>query len=175
MMVNECVCVDWYRFKGKCAIKTCKFNTDVLASGCIAIERKDTHSKKLLTDRELSYYKFNNSISVNDVTQHRKKAMVKAKKLIALYYYTQFLLNTCKIKQTVVPESCLELLTKFPFKLSKLNITSTILGNMFIIENFESYKIKVKLDQEYRIWDMFLMTQKKWEVLYSDFLNANKG
>ena len=76
MDINQCTLVDWYRFKGRCEVKTCKFFTDKLNSGCLAIERKDTYGKKLLTDRELRYYKFGNDLPINAVSAHRHYTII---------------------------------------------------------------------------------------------------
>lgn len=171
---NQCALVEWFRYEGACKITTCKFNTQMLDSGCLCIGRRDTVGKRFLTDTELKYYKFDSTFTVNDVTQYRKKAMIRAKKLIAMYYYTQFILNNCKIMHYVLPESCQMLLEKFPFRLSKMNITPILLANMLIPNNFVTFKRKVNLDSEYMIWDMFLMTRKKWEIIFNDFKTTNK-
>lgn len=171
--IHHCPLVEWYRYSSKCQIITCKFNTDVLDSGCIAIERIDTNGKKLLTDRELRYYKFNNDITVQEVTQHRKKVMIRVKRIIALHYYVDHIFTYIDQKDYILPPECEELLTKAPFKLKRLNINNKVLGNMFILNNFTSFKNKVKLDEDFQIWDLFFMTQKRWDYINDQFLSAN--
>ena len=48
--ITMCPLVEWFIFSGQCPISTCKFNTKMLVSGCLAKERKDTMGKKLLTE-----------------------------------------------------------------------------------------------------------------------------
>jgi hypothetical protein len=170
MMTNQCPLVEWYKYKNKCTIATCKFNTQALASGCIAIERLDTNGKKLLTDRELCYYKFNNSISVVEVTQHRKKVMQRVKRILTLHYYVQYIHTNVKLVEYKVPKICLKLLRKPPFKLAKLNINEITLCNMLNVNNFNAFKQSMKLDSDFHIWDVFFMTQKKWEAFNNHFL-----
>ena len=165
MDINQCTLVDWYRFKGRCEVKTCKFFTDKLNSGCLAIERKDTYGKKLLTDRELRYYKFGNDLPINAVSAHRKKMLINVKKVIALYYYIQYIQNNCQIQQIECDENMANLLTKFPLKLKKINVSPVLLANMLIESNFESYRKSVKLEEDFKLNDLFLIPLKKWNDL----------
>jgi len=163
--VSKCVLVEWYQFKGQCPIKRCKFNTSKLKTGCLALERRDTAGKKLLTDRELRYYKFDNETHVNNISTHRKKVLANTKRIITLYYYIQYILNNCKIQQIECGPNAEKLLHEFPLKLKKLNMTSTLLANMLIESNFEQYKKSARPEEDYKIYDLLLIPHKKWVQL----------
>lgn len=158
--------VEWFEFTKKCSIHSCKFNTDRLETGCLAIERKDTLGKKLLTDRELCYYKFNNDIPLQSVTALRKHALCKTKKIISLYYYVQFVQNQTHLLQIEPTIEATKLLTKFPVRLKKLNITPVLLANLLIESNFEKFKTKKSIDESYKMNDLFLIHSSKWSQQY---------
>ena len=57
------------------------------------------------------------------------------------------------------------LLTKFPLKLKKINVSPVLLANMLIESNFESYRKSVKLEEDFKLNDLFLIPLKKWNDL----------
>ena len=113
----------------------------------------------------MRYYKFDNTLQVNAVTAYRKKILVNVKKIITLYYYIQYVLNNCQIRQIECGEEALKLLTKFPLKLKKINVTPTLLANLLVESNFENFKKSVNLEEDYKLNDVLLIPHKKWLAL----------
>ena len=91
--------------------------------------------------------------------------LINVKKVIALYYYIQYIQNNCQIQQIECDENMANLLTKFPLKLKKINVSPVLLANMLIESNFESYRKSVKLEEDFKLNDLFLIPLKKWNDL----------
>jgi hypothetical protein len=163
--MTQCLLVETFTFKGQCPITTCKFNTNKLETGCIGLERRDTYGKKLLTDRELRFYKFDSDVSIVTVAAHRKRVLYNVKRIITLYYYVHYIQNSCKLLQIALTDGEAKLLTRFPMRLKKMHITETLLANMLLESNFALFKKSLKLDVGIRQADIMFISDKRWLAL----------
>ncbi len=88
---HTCPYNDWYRFK-ICGIITCKNYTPITPCHCLDIDRVKTTGTKFISDAELRMYKFpKKKITTRFVSLRRKKAIERAKYLIVLKQYIDFI------------------------------------------------------------------------------------
>ncbi len=166
--MNRCIFVDWFHFNGKCPVRTCKFNTVRLDSGCMAKTLTATDNKKIVSDHELMYHKFS-ELNLAQVAAKRKEAILRVKKMLVLYEYIEFLKENCKLQKCDSPVLN-ELLSVFPFKLKKLSLSVEILYHVND-KTFAKFAEAKQLKEGFELIDVLFMTKKQW----SDFLEKRKN
>lgn len=75
-----------YRFH-VCPIKSCAQNTTATASGCLQIDRVRPEGAKIISDAEITLYKYGKKISPRLVQIKRKKAVGRVKRILILHRY----------------------------------------------------------------------------------------
>lgn len=88
--VKICPEREQFKFKGKCPIHTCQFNTLVTVNGCLALDRRET-SDRSISPQEIMVYKA--GILPEHVTksdkpeQHVRRYIASARNIMALYCF----------------------------------------------------------------------------------------
>ena len=88
--VTECPERSEFKFKGKCPIRTCQYNTLITVNGCLALDRRET-SDRSISPQEIMVYKA--GILPEYVTQsdkpeqHVRRYIASARNIMALYCF----------------------------------------------------------------------------------------
>lgn len=165
-MTNQCPLVNWFKFETKCAIKRCKYYSDMLETGCIAIERS-SQQRKELTDVELMYYKFNNKVPISKVLAHKKIVAMRVKHILILHKYIQYVNDLCY--ESLEYDSQFDSLLKaFPLKLKKLNVTPHVLVGILNEKHFKDFCTKNNIDSDVKLHSILMLSEKAFKDLLNN-------
>jgi len=96
--VQTCPYVEGYKFK-KCEIRTCKNYSQVTPCQCLEIDRVKTNGNKVISDAELHLFKCGSKgVTTRGVALNRKRAIERAKYLIILHKYLEFITGRYEVQ-----------------------------------------------------------------------------
>lgn len=173
--VNDCPLVDWYKFKGKCPIRTCKNHTERLKTGCLGLEHKFSSGDKVITDSELLIYKFpKQRMTSRSVSSLRKKTLNQVKYSMVLSEFIQYLEDS-------IPESDRgfvyilgtdryidKALMKSPLRFRRLGYKQWMLPYLSHPGYWNAFVTKAGVDEKIKHSDIFLLRPKE----HKDFIEA---
>lgn len=139
--ITTCPVNENFKFKGKCQIKTCQYNSPTREPGCMKVMRKEGSGR--ITDAELCLYKH------PDKTPRysgaiRKKALLRVKNIAALYKYVLWIQDNYNENQGLnyVPEVSNHIdrsLEEYPLNIPALGFKPWILKFLLVPEVFNSF------------------------------------
>jgi hypothetical protein len=169
----KCVYVDWFQFNTRCPITTCKFHSSRVDSGCLAINRKSTNSKKFMSDPELLYYKFDPEVdNTQIVALRRRTALTNVKKIILLHHFIEHVRTTGN-RELPAPNGALQLaaLQKYPLKLKKLHVEPWMLNYLFDAGVYANFVQEHRLDAEFTLKDLLFLSKTDWSKITQERTN----
>lgn len=173
--VNDCPLVEWFTFKGKCPIRTCKNHTERLSTGCLGIEYKFSSGDKVITDSELLIYKFpGQKMTSRSVSSLRKKTLNQVKYCMVLNEFIQYLeevvqeqnKNFIYIKGT--NKYIDKVLEKSPLRFKRLGYKQWMLPYLADLEYWKDFVAKVGVDEKIKHANILLLRPKE----HKDFIHA---
>ena len=173
METNDCPLVDWYKFKDKCQIKTCKYYTSRYKSGCLGIEHKFASGEKVITDSEILYYKFpGEKMTARGVATLRKKTLQQVKFTVVLSSFIEYLEDNVSDNDFIyIPGTSKTIdkaLARSALRFKQLGYKQWMLPYLTHSQYWESFKKSTDVDKKIKHSDIFLLRPKE----HRDFVRA---
>lgn len=170
---KQCPLVDWYSFEDKCSIRTCKYYTPRLNSGCLGIDHNFSAGDKAITDSEILLYKFyGEDITARGVATLRKKTLNNVKNTMVLCKFIEYLEDTISDKDFVyIPgthKSIDKALQKSPLRFKRIGYKQWMLPYITHPKIWSEFTNKINVDSKIKHSDIFLLRPKE----HKDFVHA---
>lgn len=149
--VKQCPTVDWFLFKQKCPITTCKYHNTQTTHCCMAIDHKFPSGDRIISDSELLVYKFaGENTDVRSIAAMRKRGLTDIRFTVILYHFIEY------IRSNYIKDK---------YKFVYYKGTNQLLDKLFARSNlrfkklgFESWMLPLVVDDA--IWTAFRTDQK---------------
>ena len=163
---NQCPLVDWYSFENKCSIRTCKYFTQRLPSGCLGIGHTFSAGDKSITDSEILLYKFaGEDMTARGVASLRKKTLNNVKSTMVLCKFIEYLEETVQEKDFVyIPGTSKAIdkaLAKSPLRFKQIGYKQWMLPYLTHSAVWAEFVKKTSVDSKIKHSDIFLLRPKE--------------
>ena len=168
--VNACPNVDWYKFKGKCTITTCKNCNQFSPRGCLALDRVEPVGAKFISDAELRLYFFPPKTSARIVSWKRKRSVDNIKTLLVLNRYLNFIRANYKASRPIqLCDRAKSLQVKYPLRINRLNFAFWMWEFILQPTVFEAFKLTLDGEsKEFGLSQLLNLTELKFDALCAE-------
>jgi hypothetical protein len=175
-----CPFVPEYEFK-LCEIKTCKNHSPITDCFCLAIDRVSTTGVKVISDAEITLFKFSDEkVTTRLVSMRRKEAVERVKCMLILKRYIDFIIEKYEVQgedsHFVSGKYIQKMQTVYPLSTRRLNFKNWIWHYMCDEDVHNEFIQKQNGGEckEFKIEQLLRTTSLKYEKLTHEIKESTK-